>query len=190
MQTPGAPGHSASAWQARQVLVAVLQTGFVFDVQSALVTHSTQAPLAAQAGVAALAAAHSPALAQARQLFVPVAQIGFVACLQSLPATHSTHAPVDAHAGVPASAPAHSVPVAQPRHFFDVASQTGVLPLHEAAVQGGATSVGTSIVPSAGASVRSTGASMASLTPPSWGTHKFLASQTNPVAQAMPPGPQ
>jgi len=168
----------------------VAQIGFVACLQSLPATHSTHAPEDAHTGIPASGAPHSLAPAQARQLFVLVAQIGFVACLQSFPATHSTHAPVDAHAGVPASAPAHSVPVAQPRHFFDVASQTGVLPLHEAAVQGGATSVGTSIVPSAGASVRSTGASMASLTPPSWGTHKFLASQTNPVAQAMPPGPQ
>jgi hypothetical protein len=183
MHTPGAEGHSASAWQARQVFVAVLQTGFVFAiVQSALVTHSTHppvdAPVVTQAARAGLRAAHSVPVAQPRQVFVAAFQTGRVAPLQSPLARHSTQTPASAaQTGAPASRGAHSLPDWQPRHIFDVESQTGVPPPHEAAVQGGGTSEGTSVGPS----VRSTLPSEPSLVsvPPSDGPHRFLVvSQT------------
>jgi hypothetical protein len=236
MHTPGAEGHSASAWQARQVFVAVLQTGFVFAiVQSALVTHSTHppvdAPVVTQAARAGLRAAHSVPVAQPRQVFVAALQTGFAFVVQSALVTHSTQAPTEApvvtqagraelsaahslplvqprqafvlglhtgrvaplqsplarhstqtpasaaQTGAPASRGAHSLPDWQPRHIFDVESQTGVPPPHEAAVQGGGTSEGTSVGPS----VRSTLPSEPSLVsvPPSDGPHRFLVvSQT------------
>jgi hypothetical protein len=69
MHTPGPrPAHSVSAAQPRQVLVAVAQTGVV-PAQVVLSVHCTQAPPAAQAGVALLLAAHWAAAVQPAQTF-------------------------------------------------------------------------------------------------------------------------
>ena len=58
MQTPGPiPVHSVSAVHARQLLVAVLQTGVV-PAQSVLPVHWTHAPADEHAGVAAPLARH------------------------------------------------------------------------------------------------------------------------------------
>jgi hypothetical protein len=98
-----APGHVALTVQPTQVLVLVSQTG-VAPVQVVLSVHCTQAPLAEQAGAAALFAAHWLATVQAVQVSVVVAQMGV--------------------------APVHVALAVQPTHLFVAISQTGVAPEH------------------------------------------------------------
>jgi hypothetical protein len=107
-QAPTPAGAMAQGTQAP----AVPQNGFVAEWQSASAPHSTQAPVDAQAGRAALLAAHAPApagaMAQGTQA-PAVPQNGFVAERQSASAPHSTHAPVDAQAGRAALLAAHAL---------------------------------------------------------------------------------
>jgi hypothetical protein len=97
MQTPGPgrPAQSVSAVHAPHVFAAE-HAGFVEVMQSPLTTHSTQAPLAAHTGLAALLTAHAPAPAGAapQPTHAPaVEQNGLVAPVQSVSVPHSTQLP-------------------------------------------------------------------------------------------------
>jgi hypothetical protein len=111
MQTLGPIVHSASALHGLQVLVAVSQIGVV-PLQSAFDTHSTQAPVAEQAGFAPLLIVVHSVLPKVhlRQVFMVVSQKGFVVVgPQCEVIVHSTHLPeVVAHPGVSGSRVMHS----------------------------------------------------------------------------------
>ncbi len=90
---------------------AAPQNGFVVVWQSLSAPHSTQAPVDAQTGRAALLAAHAapPMGAMAQGTHAPaVPQNGFVTVWQSVSAPHSTQAPIDPQAGRAALFTAHA----------------------------------------------------------------------------------
>jgi hypothetical protein len=144
-QWPAGAAHSVAAAQARQVPVAVLQTGVVPEQsvlrtqplhvlvavshtgvappQCELAVQATQRP-AAQAGFAGSRAAHSPSLPQGTQ--APLAQIGLAASAHWPEVSQSTQAPLAAHTVRGGTSAAHW---AAPVHLLqEAAVQMGAVP--------------------------------------------------------------
>ena len=130
MQIPGfvpsLVAHSLSETQALQVLLAVSQMGFPATLQSVSETHSTQAPLAAQAGLGppqAVLVPASPPVVAPQPTQILARQNALFPFLQSVSFTHSTQLPVlSSHVGM---APGHPASTAEQETQLFVAEQNG-----------------------------------------------------------------